>query len=91
MTIAPSGNLRQSLVMLFDSDRLSIMCRDAGVNPVLIPYRERGLETFADQLLIYFTQRDILLAFVDVVQSQFPELDWHALANNYVLVVQPAC
>ncbi len=51
----------------------------------LIPYRERGLETFADQLLIYFTQRDILLAFVDVVQSQFPELDWHALANNYVL------
>jgi len=84
MTTAAPANLRQALSMAFSFDELNLLCSDAGVNPDNIPLRDRGLDVWAGQMLIYFLQRNLLSRLIDCAQQRVSAIHWQALLDDFI-------
>lgn len=67
---------RDQIVASFGTDELETLCRDAGVDPDLIPGKDDGKEIWADQIITYFERRGKLPALLAALKHQRSDQTW---------------
>jgi tetratricopeptide (TPR) repeat protein len=67
---------RDQIVASFGTDELETLCRDAGVDPDLIPGRDDGKEQWVDEIITYFERRGKLPALLAALKWQRGDQTW---------------
>ncbi len=67
---------RDQIVASFGTDELETLCRDAGVDPDLIPGKDDGKEQWVDELITYFERRGKLPALLAALKWQRGDQTW---------------
>lgn len=76
MTVTDRAQLRQNIVNHFSDGDLELLCDDLGVDPEVVPGRERGKETWAGEIIRYFERRGRLAELLGALKQRRPNVAW---------------
>lgn len=76
---------RDQIVASFGTDELETLCRDAGVDPDLIPGRDDGKEQWVDEIITYFERRGKLPALLAALKGQRSDQTWNYMPSSDAL------
>ena len=78
----PPSSLREALVQAFSLDELKALCSDLGINPEDIPFSERGIGTWAREIVLAFQRQGRVLELCAACDARRPGRgwNWHELA-----------
>lgn len=76
---------RDQIVASFGTDELETLCRDAGVDPELIPGKDDGKEQWVDEIITYFERRGKLPALLAALKWQRGDQTWSYMPSSAAL------
>jgi len=79
LTPSARGDFKTNLAKSFSLEDLDLLCYDLGVNPELLPLRDRGVLVRAQQILLYFERRNQLSLLIDKCIHERPDVEWRSL------------
>ena len=75
-SLSSDKNLRRLMIALFSVEELGTHCADLGVNPENIPNYGRDLESFAREIIGFFTRRGRKAELITVLRKERPNANW---------------